>query len=120
MQSPGDLRGRVEWTGDTPPPWPVVHASWRDILSSVHWASGRSGFAVLEVVDRTETAREFHLLGIRGERGVVRVQASRTVENSLPSDPWITFDITLGAFGEDERRHALRADLLAYRPAHDR
>ncbi|MBX3353631.1 MAG: hypothetical protein KF684_11925 [Phycisphaeraceae bacterium] len=116
----GDLRGRTEWTDETPPPWPVVHASWRDILSAVHWASSRSGLAVLEVVERGDAARDFHLLGIRGERGVVRVRAARTVESSLPSDPWIDFDITLGALGEDERRHALRADLLAYRPAYAR
>lgn len=75
---------------------------------------------MLEVAEHTNAARDFHLLGIRGEQGVVRVRASRTVENSLPSDPWITFEIALGAFGEDERQHALRADLLAYRPAHDR
>lgn len=86
----------------------------------MHWSASRSGFAILEVVERGALAREYHLLGVRGERGVVRFDAARLVEGALPSDPWITFEISLGALGNDERTGALRADLLAYRPAYAR
>lgn len=115
-----DTGGRYEWTGEGEPPWPVVHAVWRDVLASVHWAASRSGFAVQRVDAPGLETREYLLVDVRGREGRVTVTIDRFVEGTLPSDPWVSIEMTLGALGDQNAADALRADLLSRRPTHAR
>lgn len=94
----------------------MVHASWRDIVASVHWAASRSGFALYATRVSGPGSREFLLTDTRGREGVVRVSIDRFVEGSLAADPWVRIEAELGALGTRDDAEALVADLRLFRP----
>lgn len=115
------IDSRFAWEGDPgDAPWPVVAASWRDIAAGVTWAASNAGYAITGVEQAGPLVREYELVGLGGETGRVRVEATRLVEGALPRDPWITVEVALGMMGESEREAALRDDLLRYAPKHAR
>ena len=84
------------------------------------WAASKVEFAIAGVTESSRLVREYELVGLGGESGRVRVEATRLVEGALPRDGWITFEITLGLLGNDEKEAAMRQHLLRYAPRHAR
>ena len=84
------------------------------------WAASNAEFAIAGVTESGRLVREYELIGLGGETGRVRVEATRLVEGALPSDEWITFEITLGLLGDDDKEATMRQDLLRYAPRHAR
>lgn len=112
---------RFVWEGDpNDAPWPVVASSWRDITTGVTWAASHAEFAIAGMTQTSPLVREYELVGLGGETGRVLVKATRLVEGALPSDEWITFEITLSLLGNDEKEAVMRQDLLRYAPKHAR
>lgn len=112
---------RVAWESDpADAPWPVVRAAWRDVWAAVNWAASNSGHAVTDVEEPSPLERVYTLVGVDGGWGEVRFTASRLVENALPSDPWVSFEVRVGALGHGAKEATIRADLLRYRPRHAR
>lgn len=112
---------RFAWEGDpSEAPWPVVAASWRDVTAGVIWAASNIEFAVTGVSESGPLVREYELVGLGGETGRVRVEASRLVEGALPSDEWITIGVSLGLLGHADEEAAMHQDLQRYAPRHPR